>query len=82
MYVLCTLTPKGFMIRILGQKNCLDISYESLNIFFFKETVLDFFPRFGRNELFNTRYFLTRFCVLQQGTFKVLCIASFFYLLI
>jgi len=43
MYVLCTLTPKGFMIRILGQKNCLDISYESLNIFFLRRQSWIFF---------------------------------------
>ncbi len=45
----CTHTPKVFVIRILGQKFVLNIPYESLNFFFFRNKVLDFFLRLGRN---------------------------------
>ncbi len=33
-YILYTLAHKVFLVKILGQKNCLDILYESLNFFF------------------------------------------------
>jgi hypothetical protein len=40
------INTKMFVIRILGQKKCLDIPYESLNLFFFVNKVLDFFHDF------------------------------------
>jgi len=48
-YILYTLVPKLFVVRILGQKNCLDIPYEYLNFFFSRNKVLDFFLGLGRN---------------------------------
>jgi hypothetical protein len=38
-YILCTIVPKVFMVRILGQKHCLDIPYESLNFIFLGDKI-------------------------------------------
>jgi hypothetical protein len=45
----CTLVPKVCVTKILGQKNCLGTPYVSLNFFFLRDIVLNFFPRLGRN---------------------------------
>jgi hypothetical protein len=46
-YILCTLVSKVFVIRILSQKNCLDIPYESLNFFSSRDKILYCFPILG-----------------------------------
>jgi hypothetical protein len=45
MYILCTLVPKGFVVKILGKKIYLNISYEFLNLFLKENKVLDFFSQ-------------------------------------
>jgi len=37
------------MVRILGQKHCLDIPYESLNFIFLGDKIFLKISRFGKN---------------------------------
>jgi hypothetical protein len=48
-HILCTLVLKAFVVIILGQKQLFKRSLWIIELFFWGNKVLDFFPIFGRN---------------------------------